>query len=152
MQLIYPLRLTMTDTFINAFSRLIWDSDLVGSRFTLALAEFMWGILLLWPGNTFDREYYHNMAYFATESIWGVIFVISSILQFTIVMKNSLHSKCARVFAAWNAALWVLTVGSLLIIYPLSAALGGEVALALSAVWIFARPYILAEGYKRANL
>lgn len=152
MQLIHTLRPTMTDRFISAFSRLIWDSDLIASRFTLALAEFMWGILLIWPGNTFDRVYYHNMAYLATENIWGTIFIISSILQFTIAMKNTLHTKAARVFAAWNATLWVVTVCSLLIIYPLSAALGGEVALALSAVWIFARPYILAEGYKRANI
>lgn len=151
MFLSYTLRPTMTDKFITAFSKLIWDSDLIASRFTLALAEAIWGIFLLFPGNTFDRGYYHSMSIIAPEEVWGVLFVSSSIFQFIIVMRNVLHSKFARCFAAWNATLWVVTIGGLAIIYPLSAALGGELALSCAAVWIFIRPYILAEGYKRAR-
>lgn len=145
------IRPEMTKKFICAFSRLLWDTNLIASRFTLALAEFMWGTLLLWPGSTFDRTYYINMSHVFTEVIWGSIFIITSILQLTILLSNNLHSRFARIFAVWNVAVWVTIVYSLAFIYPLSASLGSEVALTLVATWILVRPYILAEGYRRAK-
>lgn len=149
MQLIL-LRPIMTKKFISAFSKILWDSDLIASRFMLAFAEFLWGILLLWPGDTFNRQYYHNMAYLMSENVWGILFLITSIFQFSIVIRNILHSRLARIFAIWNTFIWITAVTSLVLIYPPSAAMGGEISLMLVAIWIWVRPYILAEGYKRA--
>lgn len=145
------LRPTMTHRFITALSRILWDTDLLASRFTLALAELLWGILLLLPGSTFERAYYHNMASVAGEDMWGLIFIATAITQFSIVLHGDLHNRFARIFAGWNMTLWVTTIGSLLLIYPPSAALAGEISLVCAATWIFVRPYILAEGYKRAK-
>lgn len=133
---------------LNAFTKVIWDSDLTASRLTLALAEILWAILLLWPGNTFDRGYYHNMANLAPEDIWGAIFLISSVVQFYIANSGRIHTSFARYFAAWNAGLWVLVISCLASVFPLSASLSGEIALMIIAVWICLRPYIIAEGLR----
>ncbi len=142
----------MTNKYITALSRALWDSDLVATRISLFLGELFWGIMLLWIGDTFDRPTYSHMALIANEEVWGFIFLVSAITQITIVLINDMHSKFARYFACWNAALWLYVVWSMLVsVYPPPAAIGGEIALALGASWVWLRPYILAEGYRRAG-
>jgi len=139
-----------SNKIIKAVSRVLWDSDLIASRVTLAMSEFFWAVMLLWPGDTFTRPTYSHMAMVISEEAWGILFLISSTTQLTIVLLDDLHSKFARYFAGWNAVLWGYTVFSMLLsVYPPPAAIGGEIALAFAALWIWVRPYILAEGYIR---
>lgn len=151
MPLTYSLRPKMTEKFICAFSKILWDTDLIASRFMLFLAEVLWGILLLWPGDSFNRFYYHNMLFLAPENVWGVLFLITGILQFIIIMRRIFHSMFARIFAVWNSIIWLVTIFCLAAIYPPSAAISGEISLAIVALWIFLRPYILSKGYKYAS-
>lgn len=142
----------MYNKYISALSRALWDSDLIGTRITLFLGELFWAIMLIWDGNTFDRPTYAHMHMFASEEVWGVIFLVSAITQLTIVLTNDMHGRFARYFACWNAVLWNYVVFSMLVsVYPPPAAIGGEMALAMGATWVWIRPYILAEGYKRAG-
>lgn len=142
--------MTRPQKMLRALSAALWDSDLVSSRLTLAFGEFCWAIMLFWPGDTFGRPTYSLMAIVFSEEIWGVIFFVSCMTQITIVLLDDMHSTFARYFACWNASLWVYTVYSMLVsVYPPPAAIGGEIALALSACWIWIRPYILAQGYRR---
>ncbi len=137
---------------LKSLTRILWDTDLVASRFTLALGEFAWAIMLLWEGDSFGRPTYAHMALVANEEIWGILFALSGATQLTILLMNDLHSKFARYFAGWNSMLWCYTVWSMLTsVYPPPAAIGGEIALALAALWIWIRPYILAEGYRHAG-
>ena len=142
----------MSNKILTAFSRVLWDSDLIASRVTLALGELFWAIMLLWPGDTFGRPTYSHMAMVINEEAWGVLFLLSSVTQISIVLSDDLHSQFAKYFSGWNAALWLYTVVSMLLsVYPPPAAIGGEIAVALSAIWIWLRPYILAEGYKQIH-
>lgn len=137
---------------INSISRVIWDTDLVATRFVLAVAEILWSLMLAWPGDTFGRPTYTLMNALAHENVWAVVFAFSGATQFSIVLLHDYHSLFARYFSCWNAMLWVYVVGSMLAsVYPPPAAIAGEIALALASVWIFIRPYILAEGYRRAG-
>lgn len=137
--------------FMSAFCRALFDSDLVASRITLALAELLWAIMLFWPGDTFGRPTYTLMSHVANESVWAGVFLLSAVTQISIVAMEDFYSAFARYFAAWNAVLWCYTVASMLLsVYPPPAAIGGEVALALSAAWIWLRPIVLMEGYRRA--
>ena len=138
----------MTAKMINNLSRALWDSDLIASRITLAIAEFAWAVMLLWPGNTFDRPTYTHMAMIFNEEVWGVLFLLSCVTQVTIVLTDDLCSRFARYFAGWNAVLWLYVgvVSPLMSVYPPPAAMGGEMAVAISAMWIWLRPYFLAEG------
>lgn len=145
----YPDRRS-NNSMLRSFSRVLWDTDLIASRMTLALGELAWAVMLLWPGDTFDRPTYAHMAMVVNEEFWGIIFLVSCFTQMTIVLSNDLHTRFSRYFAGWNAALWIYTVVSMLMsVYPPPAAIGGEIALAFSAGWIWLRPYLLAEGYNK---
>ena len=142
----------MYDKYLGALSRAIWDSDLIGTRLTLFFAEIFWATMLFWEGDTFDRPTYRHMATIVNEETWGLVFLISACTQLTIILLDDLHTKFARYFACWNSLLWLYVVGSMVAsVYPPPAAIGGELALSMGAFWIWMRPYILAEGYKRAG-
>lgn len=135
---------------LQTMSEALFDSDLVATRLALALGEMCWGIMLFWPGDTFARPTYSLMASLAPEIVWAVVFVVTSALQFSIVVKQAYYRQWARIFAAWNAILWLFCIGSMLAsVYPPPAAVGGEIALAVSALWVWVRPYIIAEGQRR---
>lgn len=137
----------MKTRLINNLSKALWDSDLIATRIALSLAEMFWAVMLLWPGDTFTRPTYALMNKATNEEVWGVLFLVSSITQMSIVLLDDMGSRFARYFAGWNAALWTYVVTSMLIsVQPPPAAIGGEIALALFAVWIWARPNILAKG------
>ena len=142
----------MNTKVVPALCRALFDSDLVASRVSLAIAEALWGIMLGWPGDTFSRPTYRIMAHIANEEAWAIIFLLSASTQITIVMMESFHTAFARYFAAWNATLWVVIIVSMLLsVYPPPAAIAGEIALTMSACWIWLRPFILMEGYRRVN-
>jgi hypothetical protein len=130
----------------KALKRVLWNSDLVGSRLTLACAEFFWALMLFWPGNTFDRPTYSHMSVIMVEEWWGMLFLVSSFIQVAIVLRQRCNSTLAWYFAGWNFCLWGFTVWSMLAsVYPPPAAIGGEIALALSAFWIWLRPILQCE-------
>ena len=143
----------MSDKYLRALSRAMWDTDLVGVRLTLFGAELMWAIMLLWPGETFGRPTYTIMEQTMPELMWALLFSFSACTQITIVLQEQFHTRFARYFSGWNACLWVYCVGSMLLsVYPPPAAIGGEIALTVSACWVWLRPYILAFGVDRAGL
>lgn len=141
----------MPERYVRAMSKALWDTDLIGVRLLLFLGELLWAVMLLWPGETFNRATYALMASVMSEMAWTVVFLASAVTQITIVLREDFSSAFARYFAAWDACLWLFTVASMLLsIYPPPAAIGGEIALALGAVWVWIRPYILAQGIKYA--
>ena len=143
--------MTKSQKMLHGISRALWDSDLVATRVSLSLAEFFWAFMLLAPGDTFDRPTYHLMSKVMSEEAWGFIILLSAVTQITIVMTETYHITFSKIFAAWNATLWGFLVGSMFMsVSPPPAAIGGEVALALAALWVWLRPYILSEAYRKA--
>lgn len=141
----------MYDRIIIATTKALWDTELIASRIILAAAELFWAVMLLWPGVTFTSEIYKHMSSVMSEDFWGILFLFSAIIQINIVISNKLHSLFSRYFAGLNMCLWGYVVISMVIsVYPPPAAIGGEIALMVSAFWIWIRPYILIKGYKRA--
>ena len=119
---------------------IFFAGSLHSARVILAVAEMLWAISLFWPGETFGRPTYHIMSMVADEILWGYVFFCSSMIQWCIVVGNNLSGKVAMWFAAWNSSLWLFVCGSMyLSVYPPPAAISGEAALALAAVWIFLR-------------
>lgn len=135
---------------VQRLSNALFESDLISIRLTLSLAELCWAIMLLMPGDTFDRPTYAIMRALGPEWVWTIIFALSAALQFTIVLTGNFKANWARTFAMWNAALWVFSVFSMLMsVYPPPAAIGGEIALMIAAVWIWVRPLIVEHGAMR---
>ena len=136
---------------LRGMSRALFDSDLIATRLALFMAEALWAVMLFWPGDTFDRPTYSEMAKLAPELVWAAAFGISAVLQICIVIYQQCDRTWAHTFAACNAVLWCASVGLILVgVYPPPAAIGGEVALAVSALWIAIRPAILQKGERHA--
>ena len=126
---------------ISGMSRALFDSDLIATRLALFLAEALWASMLFWPGDTFERPTYSAMGQYAPEVVWACAFGVSAVLQLSIVLYQQCAAMWARLFAVWNAALWLAAVVLMIAgVYPPPAAIGGEIALAVSAVWIAVRP------------
>jgi hypothetical protein len=137
------------NALFRPLSKVLFDSDLILTRLLLALSEFFWAVLLLWPGPTFGRPTYTVMSKVMSEEMWGAVFLASALTQFVIVFTEKYHSVFARVFAAWNAFLWMFVVISMMAsVYPPPAAISAEIVMALSAVWLWIRPYLLADIYR----
>ena len=144
--------MTADQKILRSFSKSLFDTDLVASRVILAMAEFIWALLLMWPGDTFDRPTYTIMRHVLPEEAWAFVFLITAMCQTTIVLSEIFHSTFARIFAAWNAVLWIFIVTAMLMsVYPPPAAISGEIALAFAAFWIWLRPYIIFHGVVNAR-
>lgn len=120
----------------NTFT--ILESPLIGTRFTLGLAELIWAISLFWAGDTFERKTYSSMAAVMPENVWGCIFLVSAIIQWTLLMRFNFNSRFSVIFAGFNMLLWFFVVVSMyMAVYPPPAGISGELALAFAAMWIF---------------
>ena len=139
-------RLEKRDRRVARLAEVLFDTELVGVRVTLACAEVIWAITLLWPGNTFDRDTYSLMRSIMNEALWGLLFALTAWTQWSLVIIGDFRCQFARYFAAWNALLWLtVTTTMYLSVYPPLAAISGETALALAACWIFIRP-LMCKG------
>ena len=144
----------MTQPFHDVYARIvrvIFYSDLHGTRLILALAEALWAISLFWPGNTFDRPTYLVMSHVMSEHAWALIFAASAVTQLGILIRCDYQSTFATVFAGWNSVLWTFVVIAMyLSVQPPPAAISGETALALAAGWVWIRSGLKVKGH-RAN-
>lgn len=131
-------------------SRALFDSDLIASRLALAFAEMCWAIMLFWPGDSFVRPTYTEMAKVAPEWCWAWMFLFTSLIQFSVVAFDLCRTRAAWLFAGWNSLLWLTSVYLMIdAVQPPPAAIGGEIALTVSALWIFVRPLIIKRGEVR---
>lgn len=122
-------------------SYLTFQSDLHATRFFLAIAEFIWAVSLLMPGDTFDRPTYNVMKHvMASEEIWGFIWLFSGIMQFYILISGKYHDRFAIAFSCFNAMFWwFVTISMYLSVWPPPSAISGELALSIGAAIIFIR-------------
>ena len=142
----------MNQRVVSGLSRALFDSDLIATRMSLFLAELLWAIMLFWPGDTFGRPTYFLMEKLAIEEVWAAVVLISACIQLHIVIFSICKTAFSIWFARWNALLWLSTVGLMLgSVYPPPAAIGGELAMMVSAVWIALRPQILKKGEEYVN-
>lgn len=142
----------MKNRFASRLFQIAFYSDLHASRFALALAEFIWAVTLLWPGDTFGRPTYHIMSQVMTEEAWGALFLLTSVLQFSILMEGRYHSRFAIVFACYNAVMWwFVCVSMYMSVFPPPAAISGELALAFAASWIWIRSGYVIVGRRATD-
>ena len=136
---------------IDGLADILFKSDLSMTRVTLAIGELFWGIMLLWPGNTFERPTYTVMNYFASEAVWTFMFFVSGFIQLHIASEKR-KGLFERSFSLLNALLWnCVVIMMLLSVFPPPAATGMEFAAALISIWIFARPVVLKNIERKVN-
>lgn len=130
----------------------LFDSDLIATRILLGLAEAFWAVTLWWPGESFARAVYGDMAVVMHEDAWGLVFALSAVTQLTLVALGKFHCVGAFLFAGWNFVLWFfVSVSILFSVYPPPSAISGELVLTLAAGWIWLRPVLLGHWYRKAH-
>ena len=135
---------TKYEKFISQLSKILFDMSLDPLRLVLGIAEFIWALNLLLPLNAFQREEYTVMASLAPDYVWGLVFLLSSILQMTITMTNTSHLVRAKIFYFYNFLLWGFAVFSVFFaINPPPVALSGDLVLVAAAGWSFIRPILV---------
>jgi glycerol uptake facilitator-like aquaporin len=86
------------------------------------------------------------------QEAWAALFLVTGVLQLSIVAMEDFHGRFARYFAAWNMSLWVFVVGScFLSVSPPPAAMSGELILAAGAFWVWFRPFVIYKGIIHAR-
>jgi hypothetical protein len=145
--------MSMDDKLVSALSRTIFDTQLVSARMSLCLAEFLWFVFLIFPGNTFDRPIYALMKTVLTEDLWSLIFLVSAACHFYIIISENFYGIFARMFSLLNSLLWVSVVVLVLVASNgfAPASLAGDAALAIIAIWIWLQPKILFRGICHAR-
>jgi hypothetical protein len=122
-------------------------ADLTAARVALAIAETLWVVCLLWPGDTFERPPYLIMSSLMSEPGWACLFAASATAHWLIVAFKLDYTARAVAFAGWTVFLWWFIVLSIfLTVTPPPAAASGEVALAIAALWI-----LLRSGERRST-
>lgn len=143
--------MTMTQVYMR-LARIAFYSDLHGTRLMLALAEFVWGVTLMMPGDTFGRPTYTVMAATMSETAWALVFLVTSLMQLSILIKADYRSRFATYFAAWNTSMWAYVVVSMYMsVSPPPAAISGELALAVGAGWIWIRSGLKIRGIRATD-
>ena len=130
---------------------IIWCSDLLTTRVSLAIGSLLWGILLLWPGVLFTpaRTTYRLMAEVANENVWGVIFVIHALVSFWQLITRHLKSTCAIANNLVGCVLWTSSTLACFLSHYVSlesfqppAALGADLAFVFASWWILTKSII----------
>ena len=135
---------------VAEMTRALFDSDLIATRLLLAFSEMCWAIMLLWPGDTFERQTYALMGQIAPEPCWAAAFLVTAIVQYRIVSQGWHATKAAWWFSVWNSLLWVAAIGLMIkSVYPPPAAISGEVGMMVGALWICVRPLVNKLGERK---
>jgi hypothetical protein len=137
----------------NRYLRLAFYSDTHVVRFLLALSELIWGVTLIAPGDTFGRPTYTVMAHvLPSEEVWGFIWIFTALTQMYILTTGDYHDKASVIFSGFNAILWWFVVISMYMsVWPIPAAISGELALAVGASWVYIRSGWIPAGARRCH-
>lgn len=93
---------------VNRWKVITFGSDMLATRFSLAIGAILWAIFLFWPGNLFTpaRTTYHLMAEIMSENAWATLFLIQGIVAF-VTLFGEIRNRWTLVFdASLGCALW----------------------------------------------
>lgn len=136
---------------VRVFDVLI-GSDMLATRFSLALGALIWGLLLLWPGDLFPtaaqiaagkgRTTYALMAQVMSENSWGAMFLIQGITMVFAIFSQWRNKVLFVADALLGAILW--TAATVMCFaahfngwmsYEPPAAMSAEIALMFASWW-----------------
>jgi hypothetical protein len=144
--LLNPLRRTANRisktvrSFMFLHRRYFWQSDTEGTRFVIACSSLLWYIMLASPGNTFDRPTYSIMRMYASETGWEVAFLLYGLFALYILFARVYRKWLDIIISTYGCLLWMISCLSMTFaIWPLPAAISGEIVLSLASLWVLVR-------------
>jgi len=142
MQLICNDKKTIRSKICFLFS----NSDLIGTRFLIALSSLLWAILLLLPGDTFTRPMFTVATQVMPEEVWGSLFLIHATSALYSLFYGSRKKILVFVDSILGSFLWTgITIGMFLSTLIQSenstppAAIAPSIVIALATFWVLIR-------------
>jgi len=133
---------------IRTMCHLAFDSNTEATRVVVAIGSLLWGIMLLMPGNTFDRPMFSVLHGTASENLWGMMFLLHGV----VASISIVFSRCGRICFVFDGVtgclLWTtVTIGMLLSSvynptmpeFSFPAATSPAIAVTLAAWWLLFR-------------
>lgn len=129
----------------------LFDSDLLLLGFIFVFADLVWAITLLWPGDVFVSDTYSLMSRLMTPLGWSMAFMVGASSRVLFWYFRKLHPYFFLV-AGYDALLWISSTLSVIIaVYPPPPSVASaNIILTLMAVWMWIRPMIMRNWYKKA--
>ncbi len=136
------------DSWRCRLQHIVMRSDLLTTRFTIAVSSLVFSVLLWWPGTLFvpTRTTYRLMSQVMDENTWGALFFLHFIVASYSLLSNR---RCLAMFfadAMLGAVLWTFAtvmcfashwqVG---VTYAPPAAMSAEVGVLLASWWYVIR-------------
>lgn len=120
--------------------QVLLESDLDSTRFFLALAATLWGVLLFWPDDTFSRQTYSVMKSIASEWVWASAFLVQGLLAFWSLFKSRNTIPFFLLDVLLGCVLWSSSCIAMLVsVYPPPAAISAEISAAFASWWVLVR-------------
>jgi hypothetical protein len=119
---------------------LLFVSSTETMRVHIALGSLLWGILLLTPGDTFDRPTYTYMAMIGPELAWAVAHLVHGGASMLSVLTGRRGFVVCVLDPVLGCVLWTSSAIAMLIaVYPLPAAIAPHLMGAAVSWWMLVR-------------
>ena len=138
----------VSDFVKDRFVEITCKSDMMATRFSLAIGALLWSTLLFWPGDLFTpaRPTYFIMSQIASETSWATLFLIQGwIAMYTLLFKARNHVTLA-LDAFLGCSLWTASTLACYLshfhgwdTYQPPAAMSAEVILMFASWWHLVR-------------
>lgn len=113
------------------------ESPLIAARILVFLASILWAITLLWPNSNMSGSLYVAMFDIFGEVVWGILFLVISILQIVSIIANSCKTRVPLIISCLTLFFWGFVVAlAYSTVYPPPPISSGNLAIALVSAWI----------------
>jgi len=139
--------------------KILWHSDLLSARFSIAVGSLFWTILLWWPGELFSptRTTYRLMSQMTDETVWGGLFFIHVIFA-TFSIFTGLKNKIVFLGdALFGSLIWTIATVACFashwqygVSYAPPAAMSAELSLMFASWWWLIR-WVVSNQQEKNN-
>lgn len=140
-----------TRTILEKFDILFNKSDLIATRFMLAIGALLWAVMLLIPNNTFDRPMFTIVKQVMPEEFWGILFLIQGMAALYALFGGTRRKILIFVDSVLGCFLWTsITAGMIFSTLTANATTSAPAAASSSIVLTLASCWVLAR-YPKSN-
>ena len=119
---------------------LLMRSDIEPLRFFVAVSSLLWGILLLMPGETFDRQTYALMSQMGPELLWAAAHITHGVASVYSLLTGAKGRVIFTLDPLLGAFLWTTSGAAMMLaVYPVPAAIAPHLVGAVAAWWLLVR-------------
>lgn len=116
-----------------------WAHDVRVMRVVIAAGSLLWAAFLFAEGNTFDLPVYQVMASFASEDVWGTLFLVHGILLLgTASRPDDFPCWFKLCLNSFGCAMWT-AVHAAIMIHPYPAANAPGLVMTFLTWWLLVR-------------